>query len=102
MFLRVALVGLALLLGACHDNDSAGSGTTPQTPPTSGSGSTSTTGTAKVVISFPLANSQPSALGRIKSILSGRPVVHSYVSAKTQGLSVGLTSVNGATPTTPV
>jgi hypothetical protein len=91
MIFRSALIGLALVLAACHDSG------TPTPPPAS------STGTARVVINFPLANPASSRIRHTNLKLSTlHPVVHSYVSAKTQSVSVVLTSVNGATPATPV
>lgn len=86
MNFRSALIGLALLLAGCHDSPSADGGT----------------GTARLVINFPLSTPARSGIKHIKSRLSAvQPLVHSYVSAKTQSVSVVLTSVNGATPAKP-
>jgi hypothetical protein len=97
MFVRIALISLVMVLTACHDSDTGSSGSgSPSSPPASSSG------TARVVINFPVSNSTPSGVSRFKTMLSALgPVVHSYVSPKTQSVSVSLTSVNGATPTTP-
>ena len=98
MIFRIFFLAIALVLAGCHDSDTAASGSATQPPPSSAP----STGTVQFVISFPIANAAPNALSRIKSMLSGaRPVLHSYVSPKTQSLSVTLASVNGATPPTP-
>jgi hypothetical protein len=98
MIFRLALIGLVFVLSACHDSDATSGGTQTQTPPPSAPAM----GTARLVINFPLPAPPLSGVAHNKSMKFGpRPVVHSYVSPKTQSVSVGLVSVNGTPPAKP-
>jgi hypothetical protein len=96
---RLILTSLtAVALTACgggSDNNNTGNTAPTNPPPTS---TAPVTGNVTVTLSFPVAASSAPAT----DVKQQKAQTRSYISSKTQSVSITLTSVNGAAPTTPV
>ncbi len=102
-FRRVLLCLVWLGLSACHDSNNTAD-SAPNPPPATDP-PPAATGTVKVTLTLPLAGSsapEAAATGTTAKHETRHAQKTSYVSSKTQSVTVTLLTVNGASPATPV
>ena len=102
MTTRLILASLTMVaLSACGGG--GGGGDSDQTSATPSPPAETVTGNVNITLSFPVGTSvQPSANVQGHAAAHALKQAQSYISAKTQSVSIVLTSVNGAAPATPV